>query len=347
MYIPSISPCLVIVILTKITVARFYKSVDSFTCISNPSIKLPPSQVNDDFCDCPDGSDEPGTAACSYLSPLSPRTPHNNADLNTNTTLALPGFYCKNKGHVPTYVPFTIVNDGICDYDVCCDGSDEYAGAGGVKCPDKCGEIGAEYRKADETRQKSMASALRKKKEYIADAAKLKQELRDQIVDLEAQIAASDAKVKQLEQEKDEVEKRESLKMTKKTGSGGKAGVLAGLAKERITELKDALTNIKEQRDSYNARLSEVEAILSTFKDEYNPNFNDEGVKRAVRSWEDYSARDHPELSDDNLEASYQTLLSSEDTIDWEDFERGDESEESDLNTSQFSVATKTKLLKT
>jgi len=181
-----------------------------------------------------------------------------------------------------------------------------------------------------------MANALRKQKEYIADAARLKQELRDQIVDLEAQIKASEVRVQQLEQEKDEVEKRESLKMTKKTGAGGKAGVLAGLAKEKITELKDALADVKQQRESYRSRLSEVEAILSTFKDEYNPNFNDEGVKRAVRSWEDYSARDHADSPDGDREANYQTLLAGEDTIDWEDFARGDNNEESDLNTSKF-----------
>lgn len=62
--------------------SKHYKSADSFKCINNPDITLELSRVNDDYCDCPDGSDEPGTSACSHL----------------NDTLAIPGFYCKNKG---------------------------------------------------------------------------------------------------------------------------------------------------------------------------------------------------------------------------------------------------------
>jgi protein kinase C substrate 80K-H len=257
------------------------------------------------------------------------------SDLNTNTTLALPGFYCNNKGHIPAYISFTAVNDGICDYEVCCDGSDEYGNVGGVKCPDKCGELGAEYRKLEETRQKSTTNALKKKKDLIADASRLRQEITDQIRDLDTQIRASEAKVAQLEQEKIEIEKRESLKVTKKTAVGGKLGVLTGLAKQRLSELKDALTDVREQRQSYKERLAELESILSTFKTEYNPNFNDEGVKRAVRSWEDYSARDQLDFSDGEREASYEELVNGEDTIDWEEFETAEEVKENDLDTRE------------
>ena len=48
-------------------------TAETFEC-KDGSAKLPVSQVNDDYCDCADGSDEPLTSACSGLAAsLAPR----------------------------------------------------------------------------------------------------------------------------------------------------------------------------------------------------------------------------------------------------------------------------------
>ena len=67
-------------------------------------------RVNDDFCDCKDGTDEAATGAC------------NNQP-----------FVCPCKPHTPKVVFASRVNDGICD---CCDGADEYARPG--TCSNTC-----------------------------------------------------------------------------------------------------------------------------------------------------------------------------------------------------------------
>ena len=311
-------------------VAKYYKSPERFTCLSNPSIKIAASRVNDDYCDCPDGSDEPGTSACSYLSPLSPSTPADISIDGVNTTLALPGFYCKNKGHQPGYVPFHSVNDGVCDYELCCDGSEEWAQVGGASCPDKCKEVGKEWKKHEEQRQKSMSAATKKRKELVTEAQRLRKEVEDQIQNLGVQISASEAKVQDLQKQLDEVERNERGKVVKSSGKGSKITVLANLAKERIEELREFLIDLRSQRDGARARIKELENILTMFKEEYNPNFNDEGVKRAVRAWEDYAARDKPDNTDDAHERDLDDI-SKPDTetgiINWEEWTIDSESD--------------------
>ncbi|GFR78919.1 glucosidase 2 subunit beta-like [Elysia marginata] len=132
-----------------------------FACLSDKKTRIPPQRVNDDFCDCHDGSDEPGTSACPAGS-----------------------FYCSIQvpGLPPQSISSSKVNDGICD---CCDGSDEWAGAllpdsirikegeklGAVfhaPCSDKCKSIVEIQRKKQLTRERGQ----KLQRDYIKMAVK-------------------------------------------------------------------------------------------------------------------------------------------------------------------------------
>ncbi|MCJ1311774.1 hypothetical protein MMC25_005447 [Agyrium rufum] len=309
---------------------KYYKSTDFFTCITSPSIKIPISHINDDFCDCPDGSDEPGTSACSYLSPLSPQLLNENSATDLNATIALPGFYCKNKGHQPSYVPFLSVNDGVCDYDLCCDGSDEWAKVGGHSCPDKCKEIGKDWRKKDEVRQRALGNGAKKRKELVQQADRLRQEIQDRIQTIVTQLEGASLKIKGFENQLDEVERQERGRMVRSKGKGNRVTVLAGLTKGRIEELREALIEVRGHKDQYRDRIVELEEILSKFKEEYNPNFNDEGVKRAVRAWEDYAAKETADLEDPAYIRDLDEMTKPDPDgggIEWEEWEKQDDSD--------------------
>ncbi|KAJ8069571.1 hypothetical protein OCU04_000010 [Sclerotinia nivalis] len=316
--------------------AKFYKSIDKFTCLSNPSISIEISKVNDDYCDCPDGSDEPGTSACTYLSHLSPPQPLQSSTGSSphNTSLALPGYYCKNKGHIPAYVPFTYVNDGVCDYELCCDGSDEWEGVGGITCADKCADIGKEWRRLDDIRTKAQIKANKKREELVKEAQGLRAGVLMKIGRTELEIIELEKKEEELKRKYEEVERRERGKVVKTSGEKtSKVAILAAMAKTRVEELRDALTGVQAKKLALQNKVKELEGILSRFKEERNPNFNDEGVKRAVKAWEDYAAsKDAGEDEDVESQdkAVEETAKPENDGIEWEVWEMDEE--ESDVD---------------
>lgn len=138
----------------------------TFECFDKSAV-IPLSRINDNYLDCADGSDEPGTSA----NPLG-------------------RFYCENKGSSPKEIDSWEVGDGRCD---CCDGSDEF-GNPDVTCPNVCAAdnegrsaIIAEIRAVIEqgiTMNKNMSNPATNG--YDVTCSKTK-DLRKQIEDLEEQ----------------------------------------------------------------------------------------------------------------------------------------------------------------
>jgi protein kinase C substrate 80K-H len=316
---------------------KFYDSSGgTFQCIGHPSIVLKFSQVNDNSCDCPDGSDEPGTSHCAHLSTVSPIQPvPGSVTGNSNTTPALPGFWCPNEGHIGAYVPFRAVNDGVCDYELCCDGGDEYAHVGGLKCENRCAAIGKEYRRVEEEKRKTKEKAVKKRRTLVKEARQMRKNVEAKIATLNQEIQEAEAKRDELQKKLEEVERSEKGKVVRPEGTGGKLGVLLGLAKKRVQELRDTLDKVLDQRDDLKDRVDELEEILRKFKEEYNPNFNDEGVKAAVKGWEDYAAKqsDSKKTALEDSEVLEVLKEDSETTgVNWKEFE--EEGSDTDIRKS-------------
>lgn len=242
----------------------------------------------------------------------------------------MPGFWCNNEGHIGTYIPFMYVNDGVCDYDLCCDGSEEFAHVGGVKCENRCGPIGKEWRRVEEERKLAKEKAAKRRRTLAKESRELRRQVVAKIASLAEEIKGLESKRDDLKNKLDEVERQERGKVVKVEGGGGKLGVLLGLAKNRVKELRDTLEEVLDQRDDLQDKVEELQTILKKFREEYNPNFNDEGVKAAVNAWDDYAAKTSNEKKSGPEEKDIDEVLKEdgEDSgINWKDFEEDDVSD--------------------
>lgn len=306
-------------------VASFYEPKADFGCIGDPKRKLSPSRINDNTCDCPDGSDEPGTAACAHIDALSPPQPlPGSASGTTNATRALPGFWCANRGHVGAYLPFSFVNDGVCDYDVCCDGSEEF---GHVRCPDRCAEMGREHRAVEAERRAMLQRAQAKRDALVHEAAGLRRRAESKLAELTAAMADLAAKKADLEAEHAEAKAQDAGRVV----VGGGLGGLVNLAKTRVAELREKLDKAVQERTRLQDRVDELRAVLAALKTDYNPNFNDEGVKAAVKAFEDFVAREAADPPSPLADADVGALLQEDGPhggVNWAEFEeQGDDTE--------------------
>lgn len=156
--------------------AYLEEKFDGLTCDGNKVLTM--NEINDDFCDCIDGSDEPGTSACNKGS-----------------------FHCVNKGYRIIKISSSRVDDGICD---CCDGSDETKS----RCPNTCAIIAAKEKDMLEklTSAYKLGSAVRD--DYIRKAKTPREVLVQQLPQLTIQKEEKERIVNDLK-EKEEYLRRE------------------------------------------------------------------------------------------------------------------------------------------
>jgi len=213
------------------------------------SKEIPWTAVNDDFCDCLDGSDEPGTSACS-----------NGI------------FYCQNAGHLGASIPSSRVSDGLCERE-CCDGSDEKPGT----CPNTCKEVGEAYRKQKEEEMKIQRAGAKIRSTYIAHALREKSHLEDEIRALAGGIETKKTEVSRL---KDIADRADSL-----SAAALEHRKQSPLYQALINQA-NALKSLRREYQALQERDRSLGDILDNLRAGYNPNYQDMAVLEAVRGWE-------------------------------------------------------------
>ncbi|KAI1785346.1 endoplasmic reticulum protein [Ganoderma leucocontextum] len=230
-------------------------SAETWQCLDG-SKTIDWSAVNDDFCDCADGSDEPGTSAC----------PNSR-------------FYCMNAGHVGLYIPSTRVRDGLCEPE-CCDGSDEPKGV----CPNVCNQIGEEYRERLKAENKLRKTGSKIRSTYIAFAQKEKKRLEEEVAASAQEISTREKEVARL---KDLVERTESL-----SAAALQEKKSSPLYQSLMTHYM-ALKSLQREHKKHLEQEKALGDILDQLRTGYNPNYQDMAVLEAVRGWEQLAGLPH------------------------------------------------------
>ncbi|KAK0083151.1 hypothetical protein PV325_009236 [Microctonus aethiopoides] len=170
----------------SISVNSLYTPNTDFECLDG-SGKITFDKVNDDYCDCGDGSDEPGTSACSNGS-----------------------FFCQNSGYKSLHISSGRVNDGICD---CCDGTDEYTSD--KHCVNICDELGKEANAEAEKTAQLFKEGNKIRIEMMAQGKKLKNEHTVKLTKYKSDYEEAELVKKEKEIIRNEAEEREKVALEK------------------------------------------------------------------------------------------------------------------------------------
>ncbi|KAK3843673.1 MAG: glucosidase II beta subunit-like-domain-containing protein [Linnemannia gamsii] len=250
---------------------------NNWSCLDG-SKTIPFSAVNDDYCDCSDGSDEPGTSACGTGN-----------------------YYCSNIGHTPSSIKTSRVNDGVCDEE-CCDGSDEYDGQ--THCPNVCDEVGAKAREEYGRVQSIQNVGARLRRGFIKYGKANKISLNKELETLRGQI---DEVKEALADAKDKLD----------VANAAQDAYLEGNKNEREAARKLQLEPIiqdQTKRLNYAVEIRDMlKHTLQNLKENHNKNYHDLAVKDTVSGFNEYIVAQ----SEDKAEtAQEEAIISSDRQID-------------------------------
>ncbi|KAI8321095.1 hypothetical protein GQ54DRAFT_325403 [Martensiomyces pterosporus] len=244
----------------------------NFACLDG-SAEIPFARVNDDYCDCPDGSDEPGTSAC------------NNGS-----------FYCANAGHIPARIDSSKVNDGICD-EQCCDGSDEWDSD--ARCANRCEEIGQRHREKQAEIEAAASAGGKRRTELVREASGMRKKKREELGRKEIKLKEAEQKLAEAEAQKNELEEKER-KMREdndKDRESRKQAVYDEYLEDLVT-YRSAIGILDGERETLKDDIEMFYGLLVKLRDGYNKNYHDLAVKAAVVGLGEYEQLRRKEMNE-------------------------------------------------
>ncbi|PKI83627.1 hypothetical protein MVES1_002753 [Malassezia vespertilionis] len=221
-------------------------AVPMWKCIGTDQI-IPLDRINDDYCDCDDGSDEPGTSAC----------PNG-------------WFYCHNEGHIPSYIRSSQVNDGVCE-PACCDGSDETDGK--TVCPNVCAAMNKEMQARLANERKVHRRGAKVRQGYVGKFVKDKAATTAECARIGTELRAAELNQHAL---------REAMESAEELSSGREQRKRASPLYESIETRNEAIAALRDNVDAVAGELMAVGRMLErVIKDEKEL----EGVQSAYKIW--------------------------------------------------------------